>query len=393
MMDFTDIGISKEISNGLLKEGITKPTEIQKSVIPKMLNGKDIIAQSQTGSGKTLAYLCPLFMMVDCGLRSTQAIVLTPTHELAVQVHHEAQRLAENSNIDVKSVLIIGGANIIRQTDKLKEKPQIVIGSAGRILELIKKRKIQAHTVKTIVIDEADRMLDDLNIQSVKDVVKTTLKERQMVILSASMTKAAVEKAQMFMKEPEKASGDTDIMPKTIEHCFITCEKRESLVLIRKIMAGLKPEKMIIFVNNPMDIEVLVEKLKYHGLKAGGIYGSAHKFDRKTVMDAFREDRTNILVASDIGARGLDFDNVEIIINIDIPEDPVFYQHRAGRTGRGGKHGLVISFVTPNEKKWITKYANKLGITFAEKEMAYGKLSEVKKYNKIEKNQKNNLNG
>lgn len=209
-----------------------------------------------------------------------------------------------------------------------------------------------------------------------------------MVILSASMTKKAVERAKMFMKEPENAAGDTDIMPKTIEHCFITCEKRESLVLIRKIMAGLKPEKMIVFVNNPMDIEVLVEKLKYHGLKAGGIYGSAHKFDRRTVMDAFREGRSNILVASDIGARGLDFDNVEIVINIDIPEDPVFYQHRAGRTGRGKKHGLVISFVTSKEKKWILQYSHKLGITFTEKEMAYGKLTDiVKNHDKIEKNE------
>ncbi|MCI1931605.1 MAG: DEAD/DEAH box helicase [Clostridia bacterium] len=383
-MNFTDIGISKEIENGLLKEGITNPTEIQSSVIPQMLEGKDIIAQSQTGSGKTLAYLCPLFMKVDCNLKSTQAIVLTPTHELAAQVYHEAKKLAEKSNIGVKSILIIGGANITRQIDKLKEKPQIVIGSSGRILELIKKRKIKAYTVKTIVIDEADRMLDDANIQSVEDVVKTTLKERQMVILSASMTKKAIQRAQMFMKEPENVIGDTNIMPETIEHCFITCEKRESLVLIRKIMAGLKPQKMIVFVNNPMDIEVLAEKLRYHGLKAGGIYGKAHKFERKTVMDAFREGRINILVASDIGARGLDFDNVEIVINIDIPEDPVFYQHRAGRTGRGGKHGLVISFVTRNEKKWISQYANKLGISFAEKEMIYGKLTDVvKKHDKI----------
>jgi len=384
-MNFTELGLSEALAEGLKKEGITEPSEIQISVIPKMLEGKDVIAQSQTGSGKTLAYLCPLFMKADLSLRSTQAIVLTPTHELAAQVYREAQKLAENSGTGVRSALIIGGANIVRQTEHLKEKPQIVIGSAGRILELIKKRKIQAHTVKTIVLDEADRMLDDYNYQEVKDVVKTTLKERSMVVLSASMTAKAVERAKLFMSAPQNAKGDTDIMPKTIEHCFIECEKRESLVLIRKIMAGLKPEKTIVFVNNPMDIEVLVEKLKYHGYKACGIYGKAHKYDRKTAMESFRSGRDNILVASDIGARGLDFENVGIIINIDIPEDPVFYQHRAGRTGRGGKDGLVISFVTRNEKKWIHKYAKNLGIEFKEKEMAYGKLEDVKKRQADEK--------
>ena len=199
---FEKSGINIELIKGLEKQGITTPTEIQSIIVNPFMEGKDIVGMSYTGSGKTLAYLLPLFMKVDTSLRSTQAIVLTPTHELAVQVYKQAELLAKNSEVDVKTALIIGGANIQRQIDKLKEKPQIVIGSAGRIHDLIKKRKIQAHTVKTIVIDEADRMIDDLNISGVEAVVKTTLKDRQIVMLSASITDKASKKAISLMKEP-----------------------------------------------------------------------------------------------------------------------------------------------------------------------------------------------
>ena len=183
-MNFDELGINAPLVEALKKQNIDSPTVIQEKLIPVMLEGRDIAAKSQTGSGKTLSYLVPLFMKVDTSLRSTQAIVLTPTHELAVQVQRQAKLLSESSKTGVRSALIIGGANPVRQIEALKEKPQIVIGSAGRILELIKKKKIQAHTVKTLVIDEADRMLDSLNIDNVRQVVKTTLKDsRQTVIL------------------------------------------------------------------------------------------------------------------------------------------------------------------------------------------------------------------
>lgn len=378
IMSFTEVGISEELAAGLRKQGIEMPTDIQMKVIPEILKGTDVIAKSETGSGKTLAYLLPIFMKVDTKLRSTQAMIITPTHELAVQVHKQAQVLAENSEVGVRSALIIGGASIARQLEKLKEKPQIVIGSAGRILDLIKKKKIQAHTCKTIVIDEADRMLDKLNIEDVKAVIKTTLaSQRQLVLLSASINEETKKAAAQLIDAPKVVEKEKGILPENIEHFFILAEARDKIVVLRKIMAGLKPERVIVFINNPNNIDTMVEKLNYHGLRADGIYGAAHKNERKNAMDSFREGRINILVASDIGARGLDFEGVEIVVNLDISEEPVYYQHRAGRTGRNGAKGTVISVVTALEKKWLNRYEREFGIKFAEKTMSYGNLEGV----------------
>lgn len=388
-MNFINLGIDESLQKGLEKQGIETPTEVQQKVIPEMLKGIDIIAKSETGSGKTLAYLLPIFMMADADLRSTQAIIITPTHELAVQVNKQAAVLAENSCSNVKSALIIGGASASRQMDKLKEKPQIVIGSAGRILDLIKKRKIQAHTCKTIVIDEADRMLDDLNINQIKDVIKTTLaSQRQIVILSASIDDDTKKTALSFMKEPVVIEKEKGTIPKEIEHFYIVAQERDKILILRKVYAGLKPKKIIVFINNPNNIEVMVEKLNFHGLKAGGIYGAAHKDKRKTVMEAFREGRIDILVASDIGARGLDFEDVDIVLNLDISEEPVYYQHRAGRTGRNNRGGGIISVVTEAEKRWLSRYEKEFGIEIFEREMRYGKLLPVQNNVKKEKKQK-----
>ena len=389
--NFEKAGVMPELVKGLEKQGITIPTEIQSIIIKPFMDKKDIVAMSYTGSGKTLAYLLPLFMNVDTTLRSTQAIILTPTHELAVQVYRQAELLAENSGVNVKSALIIGGANIQRQIDKLKEKPQIVIGSSGRIFDLIKKRKIQAHTVKTIVIDEADRMIDDLNISGVEAVVKTTLRDRQIVMLSASVTEKKKKRAMALMKEPVFLNvSSNEKLPENIEHIYITAEQREKIIVIRKLVHGENIKKGIVFINNNENIEVIVDKLNYHGIKAVGIYGKAHKYDRRNAIEDMREGRVNILVSSDLSARGLDISGVTHVINIDIPEEPVYYLHRAGRTGRAGEKGKCISVVTDFEKKWIRKYEKTLGIKFKHMEMSYGKLVEAKNIptKKINKNLK-----
>ena len=380
---FYNIGVNDEIAKGLEKQGITIPTEIQSIILKPFMEGKDIVAMSRTGSGKTLSYLIPLFMMVDTSLRSTQAIILTPTHELASQVYRQAELLSENSGMGVKSALIIGSANIQRQIDKLKEKPQIVIGSAGRIHDLIKRRKIQAHTVKTIVIDEADRMIDDLNISGVEAVIKTTLRDRQIVMLSASVTDKASKKAISLMKEPIflNASGDEKV-PENIENIYITAEQREKIIVIRKLFHGENIKKGIVFINNNENIDVIVDKLNYHGINTVGIYGKANKHDRKNAIDDIREGRANLLVSSDLSARGIDIPDVTHVINIDIPEEPVYYLHRAGRTGRANEKGKCISIVTDYEKKWIRKYERELGIKFSHKEMSYGKLVDAKEREK-----------
>ena len=380
---FVPLGLSPALLSALEKQDITQPTEIQHKLVPELLAGKDVIGRSETGSGKTLAYLLPIFERLDLSVRGTQAIILTPTHELAAQVFRQAELLQENSGIDAGCALLIGAAGIARQMERLKSKPRIVIGSTGRILDLIRRRKIQAHLVKIIVLDEGDRLLEDGNIADVREVVRATLKERQIAILSASIGAETKERAAGLMK-PDFAvvEAESAAVPKGLSHYYILSPPREKFVNLRKILAGEKPEKAIVFLNNPENIEVTVDKLCYHGIKAAGIYGTAGKLERKTALADFREGRVSVLVASDIGSRGLDIEGVTHIINLDVPEEPTHYLHRAGRCGRKGLPGTAITIVTPYERRWVHKYEKAWGLQFVQKEMSYGQLVNSSKTKK-----------
>ena len=373
--DFSSLGIPDELRSALKIQGIINPTEVQEIAIPVILSKKDTIVRAETGSGKTLAYLLPIFMNIDFSVRSAQCIILTPTHELAVQVHRQSELLAENSGMDIRSALIIGNAGIARQIEKLKEKPQIIIGSAGRILDLIEKRKLPSHTVKTIVIDEADRMVDKLNIDSVKAVVKTTLKNsRQTVFLSASMSNEAVSAAKEISVSDPVLCMTKEKLPHTIEHFYIECELRDKINIIRKIVHGEKAKKTIVFINNPENIAVTVEKLLYHSLSAVGLYGRISRSERRKAINDMINGKAEIMVASDLVSRGLDIPNVTHIINMDIPENPVSYLHRSGRTGRNGKPGKVISLATKGELRYLRKCAKLLGAQIESVYMKEGKM-------------------
>ncbi len=380
---FVPLGLSPALLSALEKQDITQPTEIQHRLLPELLAGKDVIGRSETGSGKTLAYLLPIFERLDLSVRGTQAIILTPTHELAAQVFRQAELLQENSGIDAGCALLIGAAGIARQVERLKSKPRIVIGSTGRILDLIRRRKIQAHLVKIIVLDEGDRLLEDGNISDVREVIRATLKERQIAILSASISAETKVRASGLMK-PDFAvvEAESAVVPKGLSHYYILSSPREKFVNLRKILAGEKPEKAIVFLNNPENIEVTVDKLCYHGIKAAGIYGTAGKLERKTALADFREGRVSVLVASDIGSRGLDIEGVTHIINLDVPEEPTHYLHRAGRCGRKGLPGTAITIVTPYERRWVHKYEKAWGLQFVQKEMSYGQLVNSSKTKK-----------
>ncbi len=380
---FVPLGLSPALLSALEKQDITQPTEIQHRLLPELLAGKDVIGRSETGSGKTLAYLLPIFERLDLSVRGTQAIILTPTHELAAQVFRQAELLQENSGIDAGCTLLIGAAGIARQVERLKSKPRIVIGSTGRILDLIRRRKIQAHLVKIIVLDEGDRLLEDGNISDVREVIRATLKERQIAILSASISAETKVRASGLMK-PDFAvvEAESAVVPKGLSHYYILSPPREKFVNLRKILAGEKPEKAIVFLNNPENIEVTVDKLCYHGIKAAGIYGTAGKLERKTALADFREGRVSVLVASDIGSRGLDIEGVTHIINLDVPEEPTHYLHRAGRCGRKGLPGTAITIVTPYERRWVHKYEKAWGLQFVQKEMSYGQLVNSSKTKK-----------
>lgn len=377
---FDNLNMNPSLVAALKKENITTPTEVQRRVIPEALKNKDLIVQSETGTGKTLAYLLPLFEKLDTSKKEMQAIILVPTHELAMQVQRQIERLSQNSDIKASSAPIIGNVNIDRQIDKLKERPHIIVGSPGRILELIKKKKITAHTVKSIILDEGDRLMDENNLDSVKAVIKSTLKERQLTMFSASISRETEARAKEIMKEPEviRAEG-TITVPETIEHMYFLAEQRDKIEVLRKLVRMLNPQKAVVFTDKSDEIEILTEKLKFHGIKAESIHGANIKLDRKKTMDEFRAGKVQLLIASDIAARGLDIEGVTHIFNLNMPEDPKDYLHRVGRTGRKGNSGIAVSIVTDRELPMLRTCEKVLKISIAPKDMYKGVIIDARR--------------
>ncbi|NLP41320.1 MAG: DEAD/DEAH box helicase [Veillonellaceae bacterium] len=334
-----------------------------------------VFLNTPTGTGKTLAYLLPLLQKVDTSKREAQAIILAPTHELASQIHQQILDLAVKAELPVKSALIIGNVNVARQIEKLKDKPHIIVGSSGRILELIQKKKISAPAVRTIILDEADRLLDDNNIDSVKAVIKTTLRDRQLMMFSATMPGPVLDKAKDLMREPGviSAKGQANV-PQDISHMYLVAEQRDKIEMLRKLVGHLKIERALVFINKSDNIETMVEKLNYHGLKAAAIHGDADKHGRKAAIDAFRKGNIKLLVASDLAARGLDIPGITHVFNLDMPETAQIYLHRVGRTGRAGRSGTAISIVTVKEADLLKKFEKILKITIAAKKLARGQV-------------------
>ncbi|MDT8715125.1 DEAD/DEAH box helicase [Clostridium sp. 19966] len=376
---FEKLGLNINIIEGLNKLGFNTPTEIQEKIIPLATANKDVVGQSKTGSGKTLAYILPIFQKIDASKREMQALILAPTHELVMQVHKNITALAEASKLNLTSTTIIGDANINRQIDKLKEKPHIIVGTPGRTLELIKRKKISAHTIKTIVIDEADRLLDFHNIETVKAVIKTTLKERQLLLFSATMSVKSLTAAKDLMKEPEiiNIASKIEVNP-NISHYYLTCDERDKVEVLRKLVHAVNPTKALVFVNKSDDIEIITSKLKYHKLKADSIHGTNLKEDRKKSLEDFRTGKLQLLVASDIASRGLDIKGITHVFNLDLPEDTNSYLHRVGRCGRAGEDGIAISLVSPRELPLIKQYENKFKIAISHKGLYKGQLVDNK---------------
>lgn len=372
---FRELGLDISLLKALEKDNITSPTDVQSRVIPEVLKNRDIIVQSETGTGKTLAYVLPLFKKVNTSAREMQALILAPTHELAIQVQRVIGRLAQDSDIKVSSAAIIGNVNIDRQIDKLKEKPHIIVGSPGRILELIKKRKITAHTIKTIILDEADRLLAGSDLDNVKAVIRSTMRDRQLLMFSASISGETEEKGKELMNEPEVIKAETvTTIPDTIEHICFTSEQRDKFEVLRKAVRLLNPKKAIIFTSGIEEAEIVTEKLKYHGFAAEGIHGTNSKEERKKALEGFRSGRVQLLTASDIASRGLDIEGITHVFSMNVPEDPRDYLHRAGRTGRNGNPGIMVSLVNMHEMQFIKRYEKAFGIKIAVKGMYRGNI-------------------
>ncbi len=376
---FNELNINQSIVIALKKQNITTPTGIQETSIPFALENKDIIAEAHTGTGKTLAFLIPIFEKINLEKREMQAIILAPTHELVVQIESQIKLLATNSHMDIKSLSIMGESNIEKQIKKLKEiKPHIIIGSPGRILDLIKKRKITAHTIKTIVLDEADNLLSKNKPTIIKDIIKSTMKDRQLMFFSASINKETLNLAKTLVKEVEiiKIENKSEINPR-IEHICILGSLRDRFENLRKLLAAEQPKRAIVFVNNNTELRQINEKLQYHKVKSTAIYGNASKEERQRALDSFRRGKCNVLVSSDLSARGLDIPEVSHIISLDFPVNPNEYLHRAGRTARGDNSGVSVCLITNKDIEILQSYEKAFGIEFTVKKLYGGKLMDM----------------
>ncbi|CUH97363.1 hypothetical protein P22_3491 [Propionispora sp. 2/2-37] len=375
---FYGLGITEPLVRALQQENITVPTDIQKQVIPPALAGKDIIGQSATGTGKTLAYLLPLIQRLDTAKRETQVLILSPTHELAIQIHRQIELVTNRAGLPVVSAPIIGNVNISRQIDKLKETPHMIVGSSGRILELIQKRKIVAQTVKSIVLDEADRLLDDQNIDSVKNVIKTTLRDRQLLLFSATFSRTVQTRIKELLKDPVVVQVKAQAkVPADIEHFYFVAERRDKIEVLRKLTFHMNVKRALVFINQGDQVGVVTEKLNYHGFNAVGLHGGSLKNERKKAIEDFRNGKARLLVASDLAARGLDIAGVRHVFNLDLPEEAEIYLHRVGRTGRSGQKGTAISLVTAGEIQRLKKFAQALRVTVIAKKLLKGKILDA----------------
>lgn len=364
MNKFIELGLNEAMAKALAGQGIADPMEIQKLAIPKALAGDNFIGQAPTGTGKTLAYLLPALQQIDPAVRQAQVVVLAPTYELAMQITGVARDLVQAAELGIKLQGIIGGANIARQIDKLKDKPQLIIGSAGRIIELSRKGKLKLHQVKLLVLDEFDRLLDDQNLQATADVVRLLPKERQVIMFSATAPNKALERAD-FLEHPEhiivKETAET---LEARDNLYIMTPFRDKITMIRKLTNILAVKRGLVFINRVYDAEKTLAHLQFDGIKADSLLGHSNKQARQKAIADFKSGKVQLLLSTDLAARGLDIPDVDYVFNLDLPESAQTYQHRAGRTARAGAKGSVITLADIKEAYKLEQLEKKLGITF-----------------------------
>ncbi|MDB1934658.1 DEAD/DEAH box helicase [Clostridium tertium] len=371
---FENLKINEKIISGLNAMGIKEPTEIQEKIIPLALEKTNLIGQSETGTGKTLAYLLPIIENIDINKKEMQCIILAPTHELAIQINNTINELKKASGLEITSTPLIGSANIKRQIDNLKAKPQILVGSAGRILELIKKKKVSAHTIKNIVIDEVDKLLDKNNLPTVKDIIKVTPKYTQIMMFSATLNGKTLDIAKTLAEDIKVVSVKGNKVNENINHNYIKTDSRKKVETLRKLLNALKSPKVLVFNNDSYTTNTAVEYLSFNNVKVAAIGGNGKMEDRKRALENFRKGKINVLIASDIAARGLDIKGVTHVVNFDIPEDSKDYLHRAGRVGRAGETGEVFSLVDDKEEKIIKMHEKSFKINISERDLYRGNV-------------------
>ena len=342
---FEDLNLDAKILRAVTDMGFEAASPIQGQSIPLELEGLDIIGQAQTGTGKTAAFGIPLLQKVDPKSKKLQAIILCPTRELAIQVSEEIRRLAKYMH-GVKVLPIYGGQEIGRQIRSLKDGIQVIIGTPGRVMDHMRRKTLKLEHVHTVVLDEADEMLNMGFLEDMETILSELPEERQTVMFSATMPPAIAEIAKKFQKDPEivKVVKKELTVPKVTQYYYEVKPKTKVEVMCR-LLDMYDPKLSIVFCNTKRQVDDLVQELQGRGYFAEGLHGDLKQMQRDRVMNSFRNGRTDILIATDVAARGIDVDDVEAVFNYDIPQDDEYYVHRIGRTGRAGREGKAFSLV------------------------------------------------
>ncbi|WP_457801586.1 DEAD/DEAH box helicase [Limosilactobacillus reuteri] len=351
-MKFSELGLSDSLLKAIKRSGYEEATPIQEQTIPMVLEGKDVIGQAQTGTGKTAAFGLPIIENVDTENLNIQAIIISPTRELAIQTQEELYRLGKDKHVRVQ--VVYGGADIRRQIKSLKQHPQILVGTPGRLRDHINRHTVKLDHIKALVLDEADEMLNMGFLEDIESIIKETPDDRQTLLFSATMPPEIKRIGVQFMSDPETVRIKAkELTTDLVDQYYIRARDYEKFDIMTRLIDVQDPDLTIVFGRTKRRVDELSRGLIARGYNAAGIHGDLTQDKRSKIMWKFKNNELDILVATDVAARGLDISGVTHVYNYDIPSDPDSYVHRIGRTGRAGHHGVSLTFVTPNEMDYL----------------------------------------
>jgi ATP-dependent RNA helicase DeaD len=352
MTTFQELGLSEPLLKAISELGYEEPTPIQARTIQRVFEGADVIAQAQTGTGKTAAFALPIIQTVDRTVRQPQALVLTPTRELAVQVAEAFQSYGKYEPVAILPVY--GGQPIDRQLRALERGVQVVVGTPGRVLDHIRRRTLKLNGVHSVVLDEADEMLDMGFIEDIEAILQETPQERQTMLFSATIPAPIANLAKRYLKNPERISIESEqLTVPQIRQIYYEVGGRDKFEVLARVIDYETPTSAIIFCRTKSAVDDLGQRLTARAYPAETLHGDLSQIQRDRVMSRFRSGQVEMLVATDVAARGLDIEHVSHVINYDIPLDPESYVHRTGRTGRAGRTGVAVTLVTPRERRLL----------------------------------------
>ena len=352
IVKFNEFKLSAELLAEIDKAGFVEASPIQEQTIPLALEGKDVIGQAQTGTGKTAAFGLPTLEKIRTEEATIQALVIAPTRELAVQSQEELFRFGRSKGVKVRSVY--GGSSIEKQIKALKSGAHIVVGTPGRLLDLIKRKALKLQDVETLILDEADEMLNMGFLEDIEAIISRVPESRQTLLFSATMPEAIKRIGVQFMKDPEHVKiAAKELTTELVDQYYIRVKEQEKFDTMTRLMDVEQPELSIVFGRTKRRVDELTRGLKIRGFRAEGIHGDLDQNKRLRVLRDFKNGNLDVLVATDVAARGLDISGVSHVYNYDIPQDPESYVHRIGRTGRAGQTGQSITFVAPNEMGYL----------------------------------------